>query len=712
MELLNSLLAVGPFIPHGHCYLWNPGLVWLHLLSDALIAAAYFSIPVMLLHFTAQRRDVPFPWLFVLFGGFIVSCGLTHVLGVWTLWHPTYWLSGSVKAATAGISLYTAAMMVPVLPQALALPSPAQLEAMNQTLQTEIEDRKQAEAEVRRLNAELEQRIRDRTAQLEASNLHIEDLLERERAARLQTEKAKAEVEVYAERLSLAMDAAKMGSWDWDLTTNRVLWSPYHEAIWGYAVGTPDRSYDDWKNRIHPDDLPEVEAAIQRSWATGQDFIQQHRLLRPQDEVRWVNAIGRCIYDSEGRPVRMLGIVRDITDDKRAEQALLESEERFRAIFEQAAVGISEVSLDGRWLRVNQKLCDILGYSSEELSIKTYKDLTHPEDVDLNAGYLPQLLAGEIEYYSLEKRYIHKKGDPVWVRVTISLLGPHLLTESEPCCCSGADSDTASPTHFIAVIEEIGDRKKVELALQERADQLTLANQRLTQLALLLKQRNEELDQFAYVVSHDLKAPLRAIANLSEWIADDLGDRLVDETQQQLDLMQARVRRMQNLIDGLLQYCRVGREERRCELVPVEALLKTVLDSLPVPPSFTVGLGPDLPTVKTAQLLLQQVFANLISNAIKHHSRPDGHIQIAAQDLGSTYEFSVTDDGPGIAPEHQEQIFTIFRTLHSLTASDSTGIGLAIVKKIVEAEGGRVWVESTLGKGATFRFTWPKGAIA
>lgn len=140
LKLLQSLFADGLFIPHGHCYLWKTGLVWLHIISDSLIALAYFSIPIALVYFVRKREDFPFKSILLLFGAFIISCGTTHIMEIWTLWHPTYWLSGFIKAFTAFISVYTALTLVPIIPQALALPSPAQLEAANSQLKLTLQE--------------------------------------------------------------------------------------------------------------------------------------------------------------------------------------------------------------------------------------------------------------------------------------------------------------------------------------------------------------------------------------------------------------------------------------------------------------------------------------------------------------------------------------------------------------------------------------------
>jgi two-component sensor histidine kinase len=170
LEFLKAFLTTGGFIPHGHCYLWKPELVWLHVVSDSLIALAYYSIPFMLVYFVRKRRDVPFDWIFLMFGCFIVACGTTHLLEVWTLWHPTYWLSGFVKAITATVSLCTAIVLVPLIPKALALPSPAQLEVVNLALRDEITQRQQVEQALKRANEELEFRVQERTAELALSN--------------------------------------------------------------------------------------------------------------------------------------------------------------------------------------------------------------------------------------------------------------------------------------------------------------------------------------------------------------------------------------------------------------------------------------------------------------------------------------------------------------------------------------------------------------
>ena len=222
-----------------------------------------------------------------------------------------------------------------------------------------------------------------------------------------------------------------------------------------------------------------------------------------------------------------------------------------------------------------------------------------------------------------------------------------------------------------------------------------------------LEERNVELDQFAYVTSHDLRAPLRAISNLAAWIEEDLEGQLPAENVEQLNLLQSRVHRMEGLIDGLLAYSRVGRTHQSSELVDVVALVKAIFDALPTE-GFRLAIAPDMPRFHAKKVLLSQVFSNLISNAIKHHHRREGLIKIGVQELEQAYQFSVTDDGPGIATAYHQKVFVIFQTLRARDDLESTGIGLSLVKKIVQGEGGTVQIVSEEGKGTTFLFTWPK----
>ncbi len=261
---------------------------------------------------------------------------------------------------------------------------------------------------------------------------------------------------------------------------------------------------------------------------------------------------------------------------------------------------------------------------------------------------------------------------------------------------------------WVGVCTDIQERKTVEAALNDRANELAYLTTILTQTNTALEKRNQELDQFAYVTSHDLKAPLRAIANLSQWIEEDISDVLTDETRHQMDLLRGRVHRMEALINGLLQFSRSGRVLSDKSSVSVASLLTEIIDSLAPPASFTVEIAPNMPTLVTERLPLEQVFSNLIGNAIKHHPRPDGKVQIFVQDEGSTYEFAISDDGKGIAPEYHEKIFGIFQTLEARDRCENTGIGLAIVKKIVENHGGKIKIVSQEGKGAIFSFTWNK----
>lgn len=383
-------LLESAFMPHGHCFLWRPDILWLHVGSDAVIALAYYSIPAGLWYFVRKRRDLHtlrLNWIFVLFGVFIFACGTTHVLDIVTTWNGVYRLEGVVKLLTAAVSLLTAVLLWPLIPKALALPSPAQLTASNLALAREVESRRRAEAETRDLNRDLERRVQERTHELEVSNT--------------------------------------------------------------------------------------------------------------------------------------------------------------------------------------------------------------------------------------------------------------------------------------------------------------------------------ELERFAYVASHDLRAPLHAIESLAAWLEEDLDAVLDDSNREKMSLLRGRVGRMEALLDGLLAYSRAGHLKSEVETVDVGRLLTETLELLGPPAGFTVETRGELPVFSTLKVPLQQVLRNLLDNAFKHHDRAAGQILIEMRELDQHYEFAITDDGPGIPAKFHEQVFEVFRTLKPRDEVEGSGMGLAIVKKVVETSGGTIVIEST-GRGTTFRFTWPK----
>ena len=244
--------------------------------------------------------------------------------------------------------------------------------------------------------------------------------------------------------------------------------------------------------------------------------------------------------------------------------------------------------------------------------------------------------------------------------------------------------------------------------LGDLATSLNRMTQTLDEVFSALAKRNQELDQFAYVASHDLKAPLRGIITIVKWIEDELQAELSPQLRTYLDQMKGRLARLEDLINGLLVYARVGRTAHTTEEVDTAHLARDVAE-LVVPPGFGLTLAPDLPVFSTDRLSLEQVLTNLLSNAVKYHDRPAGHLRLSARDLGPAYEFRVEDDGPGIAPEYREKVFLLFQTLRDRHSAESTGIGLSIVKKIIDEGKGSIRIEDGLnGRGAAFVFTWAK----
>ncbi len=222
-----------------------------------------------------------------------------------------------------------------------------------------------------------------------------------------------------------------------------------------------------------------------------------------------------------------------------------------------------------------------------------------------------------------------------------------------------------------------------------------------------LRRANEELQRFTSVVSHDLKAPLRSVHGLSSWIEEEMAGKLSPEGLHRLELLRNRVERMDAMINALLEYSRAGRKTAEIEVIETRELVHHVVEEHTRPEGFTVSVAPDLPRFKTDPLHLKQVFANLIGNAIEHHDRTDGNVWVSVRDNDQFYEFSVIDDGPGIPADQHQVIFAMFQRLQP-GKSAGTGIGLSLVKKIVEGVGGEIAVDSAPGQGSTFRFTWPK----
>jgi signal transduction histidine kinase/GAF domain-containing protein len=259
-------------------------------------------------------------------------------------------------------------------------------------------------------------------------------------------------------------------------------------------------------------------------------------------------------------------------------------------------------------------------------------------------------------------------------------------------------------TFAFEITEQVEARQRVERLAADNA-RLYADAQRLIKA---LEATNRELDQFAYVTSHDLKAPLRGIGSLAEWIVEDAGATMPPDAHHKMGLLRGRVRRMEALIQGILDYSRAARGAGKREEVDVGKLVADVAEMLGVKAPAAVTHDGALPVLTTERVAFQQVLLNLVGNALKHARKADAHVRVEARDAGDAWELRVIDDGPGIAAAFHERIWGIFQTLEARDAMESTGIGLSIVKKVVEARHGRVWVESSEGEGATFAFTWPK----
>jgi PAS domain S-box-containing protein len=662
LYLLQNLLVSGKFvlqgmsymelafIPDGTCSRWKSDIAGMQAVSDFLTVVVSYTIALWVFDLARRRKDLPFRGMFWLFGVFIIACGTTHLIEVWTLWKPTN-VAGVMNFISVAIAVSIAWWLRPLIPQALALANLAQLEAANRELQKEIAVRRHAEAELNRI-----------------FNLSVDIL-------------CVAGSDGYLKRVNPAV-----------------------ETLLGY---TPEEfTAQPFVNFVHPEDRQATLDVGQKQIERGETLVYFRNRYRCKDgSYKWLSWSSVPVVE-EGL---IYGAARDITALKEAEEEL----HRRSAAIEAATDGIAILDKNGEYSYMNQAHARVYGYESpQEIIGKTWK-----------------LLYSESELKRFEEEVMPEFFVKGWWR------GEAIGKKRNGSTYAQEVSLTAlEDGGLICIVRDITARKQaedkikqfnesLERQVRERTAQLEASNaqllsevverkeaeRQLQELTENLKRSNQELEQFAYVASHDLQEPLRAVTSYTQLLSQRYQGNLDAKADKWVAYIVDGATRMQQLINDLLAYSRVGTKGKEFQLTDCNAVVRQTLANLQVAiaeKNAAVTHDP-LPAIMADAGQLVQLLQNLVGNAIKFCGSDVPQVHISAVQKDAEWVFAVRDNGIGIAPEYAERIFLIFQRLHSRREYAGTGIGLAICKRIVERHGGRIWVESQMGEGATFYFTIP-----
>lgn len=418
-------------------------------------------------------------------------------------------------------------------------------------------------------------------------------------------------------------------------------------------------------------------------WIRAQGMAHGEGLHRHRDGFTFEIESASSIVTVGGREL-VLGLDRDITQRKRAEATLLESEARFRTAIDYSPIGQALVATDGHFIRVNNALAQILGYTTDELLQIDFQSITHPDDLELDLGLLNQTLNRERDSYQIEKRYRHRDGHEVMAQLDVALIRePH-----------------GQPLYFVSQIQDITDRRRVQKELQKFADQL--------------ERSNRDLQEFAQVASHDLQEPLRKIQMFGDRLKANSAASLDPTGMDYLERMRGAAGRMQVLIQDLLTLSRVAGQARTLVAVDLDRVVGEVLEDLEARIERSGGrveVG-RLATIQADPLQMRQVLQNLIGNALKFHRPEEAPVvkvsgSLRSQLRGQVFELRVEDNGIGFDEKHLERIFTPFQRLHTRSEFEGTGMGLAICRRIAERHGGTMSAQSVPGVGSVFSMCIP-----
>ncbi len=766
-----SFLARGGYLPHGYCFTWSPGLLWTMVGADAVVALAYFSIPVAILYFVRRRPGTVVHTAGLLFAAFIISCGLTHLMDIWTIWRPDYGLQAIVKVVTAALSAATAIAVWKMMPQALAIPRVESLSAVIRALEAEVSRRRTAEEQASDTEQHLALALASIDAGLIATDLQGRVVRMNEVAERL-TGWRQAEalgrsywdvfvqeerigkppldnvVQVIADRgfdtqhahrvvavardgrrtpvevtaglardpqgtvrgaLSLVKDMSRLDRAEEDLrrlaaivesSSDAIIgktlegritnWNPAAEVLFGYseseALGQSVRM-------LIPDERADEEMRILANLVDG-------RKVPPFDTVRLAKDGRRLdlsitispIRDGHGRIVGGAKIARDIGEQKRMVAALRESEERLAFSLEVAQIGSWEVDLETGQARHSPRHDKCFGYDQalREWSFPILLSHVHPEDREHVQRSFQDAVARGGDW-GTECRV-------VWPDGSVHTLSLHASNRGQ----------VGGRRQMLGIVSDITD--------QRRAEETRLLAQRLENENRQIQESNRLKSQFLANMSHELRSPLNAIIGFSDLL---YGEALPVPAEQQhtfIGHIRTSGRHLLQLINDVLDLSKVesGKFEFFPEPLEVPAVVQEVVNVLFTPVQrkrlkVDIAVQPAVATIIADPARLKQALYNYLSNAIKF-TQEGGHISIRALAEGDTHvRIEVEDTGMGIAAEDLPRLFVEFQQLDDSYTKrhEGTGLGLALTRRLVEAQGGSVGVRSQPGEGSVFHLLLP-----
>ncbi|MBP1927606.1 PAS domain S-box-containing protein [Methanolinea mesophila] len=524
---------------------------------------------------------------------------------------------------------------------------------------------------------------------------------------------------------SKAESIAHLGSWDLDVRTNRLTWSDEVYRIFGLEPGVFGATYEAFLDAVHPDDRDAVDAAYLGSLREGVDHYEiEHRIVRKDTgEVRSVHEKCEHYRDGTGSIIRSVGMVHDITGRIRAAEELAAKNQELAAKNEELVVlnedlaekeeelrqNLDELGKSERTLReTTQYLENLIGYANAPIIVwnpeyritrfnRAFEVLVGKNAEEVVGMPLESLFPGRCRDANMNLIRKTSKGER-WESVEIPVVTN--TGEIRTVLWNSAtlyEPDGTTVHSVIAQGQDITGRKEMDARLRRKAEELARSN--------------EELERFAYVASHDLREPLRMVTSFSQLLQQRYQGKLDADADEFIDYVVEGGKRMDALVNDLLEFSRINSRARPLAPTDMNVVVEDALKSLSVSTKesgarIEVGY---LPTVPVDRTQIAQVFQNLISNAIKFRGEDVPWIRIGATRKDEFWVFSVRDNGIGIDPDYAETIFEIFKRLHTKEQYPGTGIGLAISRRIVERHGGRIWVESDIGKGSTFAFTIPAG---